>query len=302
MIDRQDGCVPFKAMALLALMCILWGGNMVSIKAGNAGIPPILAAGLRNAVASFCLFLYAKFKGERLFFERADLKHGLAMGALFGFDFLLLYWGTAYTDASRAVIFLYTQPLWIALGAHFFLPAERLSFSKGLGLSVAFLGLVIVFSSRSSGAGQQHWLGDLMEVGAALFWATSIIYIKKFLSYRPVSPIQTLFVQLFFSIPLLLIAALVFEWGDPIVVTLPLVANFLYQSVVVAFFTYVLYLWMVHKYPVSRLAVFTFLTPLFGVLLSALLLNEALTALLAVGLALVSTGIYLVNRSTQRKE
>ncbi len=299
METKDHDRVPIEAMALLTLLCILWGGNIVSIKVSNAGLPPILAATLRNGVASFLLFLYARLKGERLFFERADRGHGMAMGALFGFNFLLLYWGAAYTDASRAVIFLYTQPLLIAVAAHFLLPAERLTLSKGLGLSVAFVGLLMVFSSHASQPGDRHWLGDLMEVGAALFWAASIMYIKKFLTYRQVSPIQTLFVQLFFSIPLLAVAALVFERGSPVVVALPLVAHFLYQSVIIAFVTYVLYLWMVHRYPVSRLSVFTFLTPLMGVLLSALFLGETLTVMLGIGLLLVSAGIYLVNRSAE---
>jgi drug/metabolite transporter (DMT)-like permease len=287
------------AMALLAFMCVLWGGNIVSIKVSVGGIPPIRAVALRDAVASFCIFLYARVTGEKLFFERADVKHGLALGVIFGINFLLLYWGAVYTDASRAVIFLYTQPFWISLGAHFLLRTERLSISKSLGLSIAFIGLVMVFSSAPSGSGHQHWLGDLMEVGAALFWAASILYIKKFASHRSVSPVQTLFVQLFFSIPLLLIATLIFEWGRPIVVTRSLVAHFIYQSVVVAFCTYMVYLWMVHRYPVGRLAVFSFLTPLMGMLFSAVLLGEALNGTLVAGFASVLAGIYLVNRSTQ---
>ena len=102
---------------------------MVSIKVSSRGLPPIVAATLRDAVASMCLFVYARLKGEKLFFDRADFKHSAMLGGIFGINFLLLYWGTAYTDASRAIIFLYTQPLWIALGAHLLLPAERLTLS-----------------------------------------------------------------------------------------------------------------------------------------------------------------------------
>jgi len=287
------------AMVLLGFMCVLWGGNIVSIKVSVGGIPPIRAVALRDAVASFCLFLYARVTGEKLFFERADLKHSLALGVIFGVNFLLLYWGAVYTDASRVVVFLYTQPFWISLGAHFLLRTERLSLSKGLGLSIAFIGLVIVFSSSPSASGRQHWLGDLMELGAALFWAANILYIKKFSSHRSVSPVRTLFVQLFFSIPLLLIASLVFEWDRPIVVTPPLAAHFVYQSIVIAFGTYLVYMWMVHRYPVSRLAVFSFLTPLMGMLFSAVLLGEVFNAILGAGFASVLAGIYLVNRSTR---
>jgi drug/metabolite transporter (DMT)-like permease len=69
-----------------------------------------------------------------------------------------------------------------------------------------------------------------------------------------------------------------------------------YQCVIVAFVSYLLWFRMIHSYPVSRLAAFTFLTPLFGVILSALFLGESLTWSLWTGLGLVAAGIYLVNR------
>ena len=137
---------------------------MVSIKVSNSGIPPILAATLRSVLASALLWAYARLKGERVLLERADLTYGLVLGVLFGFDFLFLYWGTVFTDASRAVIFLYTTPLWVALAAHFVLPHDRLNIQKGLGLLSAFLGLATVFGARSQTLGSHYWVGDLMEV------------------------------------------------------------------------------------------------------------------------------------------
>ena len=71
---------------------------------------------------------------------------------------------------------------------------------------------------------------------------------------------------------------------------------FSYQCVVVAFFSYLLWFWMIHRFPVSRLAAFTFLAPMFGVILSGLVLKEPIPLLLWVGLVLIGAGIYLVNR------
>jgi drug/metabolite transporter (DMT)-like permease len=298
--NARDDRISAGAVALIVLMCALWGGNFVSIKVSNRGIPPILAAAARSLVASGLLFAYARLKGEKVFFQRADLPHGAALGVLFGLDFLLLYWGVAYTDASRAIIFLYTQPLWLGLGAHLLLPSERLNWTKGAGLSLSFLGLVVVFGSRSSGLKSLHWIGDLMEVGAAVCWAATMVYIKRILTYRQVTHIQTLFAQLFFSIPVLVIGVLVFEWGRPVILGPLILANFVYQSVIVAFLSYLLYLWMIHRYPVTRLTSFTFLAPLFGVLFGGLLLGEMITIVLCVGLALVAAGIYLVNREQSR--
>jgi len=225
-----------------------------------------------------------------------DFKHGVAIGALFALDFIFLYLGPVFTNASRAIIFLYTHPLWVALGAHFLLPRDRLTAVKVAGLVLAFTGLLSVYGSRPAELGPLYWVGDLLEVVAAMSWAATTVYIKKFIWNKPITHYQTLFAQLFFSLPLLLVCSLVLEWSASIHVNATTVSAVAYQTVVVAFFSYVLWFWMIHRFPVSRLAAFTFLAPLFGVVLSGLLLSEELSFLLWIGLALVASGIYLVNR------
>jgi drug/metabolite transporter (DMT)-like permease len=269
---------------------------MVSIKVSNQGVPPILAALIRSVVSGLLLWIYAGWKGQTVFLSGPDVKHGAAIGTLFGVEFLLLYYGINLTNASRAIIFLYTQPLWTAIGAHFFLAAERLSTAKSLGLLLSFVGLVTVFGSRPSELGPVHWIGDLMEVAAAALWAATSIYLKRFMLNRPLTHYQTLFAQLFFSIPVLLGGWLIFEWGQPLRLDKLVVGSLVYQSVVIAFASYLVWFWMIHRYQVSRLAAFTFLTPLSGVILSGVLLKEQLTTVLLVGLALVGAGLYLVNR------
>jgi drug/metabolite transporter (DMT)-like permease len=288
--------IPVAGVLILVMLSFLWGANMVSIRFSNEGISPILAATIRSVVASFLLWVYAKYSSEKVFLQRGDLKHGIVIGVLFGVEFLLLYWGPSFTDVSRAVIFLYSHPFWVALGAHFLLTDDRLTVSKTAGLCLAFAGLVLVFGSRSPTLGPYFWVGDLLELAAGLLWAATTIYVKKFIWNRPISHFQTLFAQLFFSIPILAAGTLIFEWGQPIVLKPIVLGALFYQSVIVAFMSYLLWFWLIHRYPVSRLAAFTFPTPLFGVLLSGLILGEAITLFLGIGLALVAMGIYLVNR------
>jgi len=283
-------------MLLLILISFLWGGNMVSIKISNQGIPPVMAATVRSGLAALLMWVYARSLGEPVFLRGPDFKHGVAIGTLFALDFIFLYLGPIFTNASRAIIFLYTHPLWVALGAHFLLPRDRLTNVKVAGLVLAFSGLLSVYGSRPSELGPLYWVGDLLEVAAAMSWAATTIYIKKFIWNKPITHYQTLFAQLFFSLPLLLLCSVVLEWDASVHVDATTVSALAYQTVVVAFFTYVLWFWMIHRFPVSRLAAFTFLAPLFGVVLSGLLLNEALPFLLWIGLASVASGIYLVNR------
>ncbi|MBM3299388.1 MAG: DMT family transporter [Deltaproteobacteria bacterium] len=288
--------IPLTGALLLVLLCLVWGGNLVSIKVSNQSVPPLLTAAIRSCVASFLLWIYAKVVREQVFLPTELVKHGVAIGLLFGAEFLLLYWGLNFTHASRAVLFLYTHPLWTALMAHFILTDDRLNLNKILGICLAFLGLTLVFGSRAEALGPVAWVGDLMELVAGFLWAATTIYIKRFIWNTPITHFQTLFAQLFFSIPLLILGSLGLEWGRQVSLDPLAVAAIFYQCVIVAFVSYLAWFRMIHLYPVSRLAAFTFLAPFFGVILSGLLLHEAITLFLWIGLGLVAAGIYLVNR------
>jgi drug/metabolite transporter (DMT)-like permease len=182
----------------------------------------------------------------------------------------------------------------VAIGAHFFLKGDRLTFLKILGLVLAFTGIFVVFGGRPKTAKAAMVFGDILQMTAAVLWGATTLYIKKFMAEK-VQPINTFLYQLFFSIPILLIVSILLEpeWihkVDPYVV-----GSLFYQSVIIAFITYFVWFNLIHKYSVSRLSVFTFFTPIFGVLFGVLLLHEELTVSIMIGLPLVSAGIFLVN-------
>jgi drug/metabolite transporter (DMT)-like permease len=288
--------IPLTASLTLVLLCFLWGGNVVSIKISNQGIPSLLAATIRSGVAAGLLWAYARWRKKDVFLQGPDLKHGAVIGIFFGLEFLFLYWGLDFTQASRGNIFLYVHPFWVALGAHFLLPDDRLTVIKGGGLLVAFAGLLSVFGSRSATLAPGFWIGDAMALAAAFFWAATTLYIKRIIITRDFTHYQTLFAQLFFSLPLLAVAWLIFERDVPLSLNGLVIGAIGYQCVVVAFFSYLLWFWMIHRFPVSRLTAFTFMAPLFGVILSSLVLREPIPLLLWLGLGLVGVGIYLVNQ------
>ncbi len=269
---------------------------MVSIKFSNQSIPPILAATIRSVVASCLLWLWARALNIRVSLPAGLIKHGVALGLLFGVQFLLLYWGLSFTDASRAIILVFCQPLATAVMAHFVLPDDRLYLAKAVGLCMSLVGLVIVFGSRSATLGDLHWVGDAMMLTTGMLWAANNIYIKKFIENTTITHYQTLFAHHFFSIPLLAVGAMALEWGSEVSAQPVGIAALAYQCVIVAFISLLVWFRLLHRYQASRLVSFTFLTPLFGVILSGLLLGEQLTLLLWIGLGLVAAGIYLVNR------
>jgi drug/metabolite transporter (DMT)-like permease len=293
--------ISLTAGLLLLLVCAIWGGNAVSIKFSNQGIPPLLAATIRSVAAGFLVMFWATFNGQRVLFPKGARRHGVMIGLLFGLDFLFLYWSVSFTTASRATIFLYSHPFWVALGAHFFVDQDRLHPVKAAGLILAFAGLWMVFRIQSPLLPENNWIGDVMSLAAAVFWAATTLYIKRISQTVTVSHYQTLFSQLVFAIPILLAGSLLFEHDYTIVPSAPVLWAMAYQIFVVAFFSYTLWFWMIHNFAVSGLTAFTFLAPLFGVFFGAVILSEPAGVMVWLGLALVCAGIYLVNRSPKNR-
>ena len=283
------------AMALMILLCAAWGLQQVSIKVANEGISPVWQGGLRSIGAVFLVWAWAARKGIRLFDRDGSLGPGLLVGVLFAGEFAFIYWGLSYTTASRGVVFLYTAPFIVALGAHGFLPGEKLRPMQWLGLAFAFAGVVSVFAESLGMPTRNQLIGDAMLFLAAVLWAATTLVIKGG-RLAKVSPAKTLFYQLAASA--LVLPCVSIALGEPGVIALtPLVlVSLAYQTVLVAFASYLAWFWLVVHYPAGRLAAFSFLTPLFGVLAGALLLSEKVTAALAIALVLVAAGIWLVNR------
>jgi len=292
--------ITTSAAALMVFLCALWGANFVAIKVGNQGFPPLLAAGLRSLGAAVLVGMWLALRSQSIHGSRRLLFHGAVTGFLFSLEFLFLYAGTSYTSASRAILLVYTSPFWAALGAHFFLRGDRLSPAKMFGLALSFVGVLAVFRAPGVGLGSDHLRGDALEVLAAISWAGTTLYVKRFIQPFGIAPTQILFYQVAFSTPMLLVAAAVAGQATPIEWRLDSVLALLYQTVVVATISYIAWFWVLQRNRASVIHSFTFFAPVFGVLFGGLFLDDRLPFLLLVGLALVGSGIYLVNRPADR--
>jgi drug/metabolite transporter (DMT)-like permease len=280
---------------ILLLCCAAWGLNQVAIKISLAGVSPFFGAGLRSLVAALLLWLWCRLRGEPLFIRDGTGRYGLLIGLMFAAEFVFIYGGLAFTTASRSVIFLYSAPFFVALGAHVFIPGERLTGARTAGLVVAFVGLCLAFADGLYLPSGRELLGDALELAGGLLWGASTVVIKMRRD-RPLTPRRTLFYQL--SVSAAVLVGLATAIGEPgLTRPTPLVlAALAYQAVIVAFVSYLTWFWLLQHYPASGLASFSFWTPLFGVLAGWLVLGERLSGNLGAAAALVAGGIYLVNR------
>ena len=284
-----------RAIATVVTLCFLWGLSQVSIKVASWGVSPIFQAAVRSIIAASLVALWARVRGLPLIHRDRTLVHGLVIGLLFGTEFVFVYLGLYYTTASHAVVFLYTAPLFVALGAHWVLPAEPLTGRKSVGLLLAFVGVLATFWDSLHSPTSLQLLGDLFSLTAGFLWAATSLYLKRVVRIS-MTPSQMLFYQLGFSAVQLTAMTLLLE-SQPVTDFTPLVlASLAYQGIVVAFASYLVWFWLIQVYPVSDISGFTFFTPIFGILLGGVLLREPLTMALLVGGGLVTTGMVLVNR------
>ncbi len=283
------------AAVLMIVLCAIWGVQQVTVKVANAGVSPLLQAGIRSAGATVLVWLWSWRTGVKLFERDGTLVPGVVAAVLFAGEFAMLYVGLTYTTASRSVLFLYTAPFIVAIGAHLLLPGERLGKLQWAGLVCAFAGIVVAFADGLRMPTRRELIGDLMVLAGAVFWGATTLVIKASKLARA-SANKTLFYQLAGSALALPLASLALGERGVIALSPLILGSIAFQIVIVAFASYLAWFWLVAHYPAARLAAFSFLTPLFGMIAGGVLLGEPITAALVLAMVLVAAGIYCVNR------
>ncbi len=284
------------AIALMLVLCLVWGLQQVVLKATAGDIAPIMQIALRSGVAALLVGLVMALRGERMRLSDGTLGPGVVVGLLFGLEFLLVGEGLRHTSASHMVVFLYTAPIFAALGLHWKLPAERLGLVQWLGIGLAFGGLALAFFGRSeapnAASGNMLW-GDFLGLLAGISWGATTLVVRTTKLSRA-SATQTLLYQLVGAFVMLLAAA--FATGQARFNPTPEVwASLLFHSLVVSFASFLVWFWLLRHYLASRLGVFSFMTPLFGMVFGAWLLREPIEASFLAGAVPVLVGIVLVS-------
>jgi drug/metabolite transporter (DMT)-like permease len=282
------------AIAVMLMLCLSWGFNQIAVKLVLPDVPPMLQALIRSAGALPVLLIIGWWRGVKFFQRDGTLWPGLAAGVIFGIEFVLIYRGLLLTSASRAVVFLYTAPFFVALGSYSFL-GERLRASQWGGLALSFAGVALAIGVPQANVDADVLLGDLLIVAGGALWAATTLLVKATALLRAPAE-KGLGYQVAMSIPILALAA----WASSERLTHvpgPLALSLLaYQAFWVVGLTFLLWFALVKTYSASKLSAFTFITPLFGVVASYFILHDTLTITFGAAALLVIAGLYLVNR------
>lgn len=285
-----------RASVLMIVLCIVWGLQQVVLKIAAADISPIMQIAIRSGLSALLVFPLIQLQQGTHLYSKAYLWPGIWLAFLFSAEFLLVAQALILTSASHTVVLLYTAPIFVALGLHWKLPSERLSKVQWSGILIAFVGIVTTFIGRENlleqGLSQVLW-GDLLALLAGIMWALTTISLRLS-KLNEAHPTQTLFYQLLggfvFLFPLaVLLGQAEIHW------TYIAIGSLVFHTLIMSFMSLMLWFWLLRNYLASHLGVFSFLTPIFGLLFGVLLLNETIEPNFIFGTILVMVGVLVVS-------
>ncbi len=286
--------VEARLIPYLVFINLLWGANVVSIKLGAGEIAPLTMATFRFLIGGSAIFLYAALRKIGLRLARDEVFLHLMNGLLFAVQIALFYLGTFRTSASHASVLINTHLFFVAILAHFFILHDRLSFRKISGLTLAFLGAVLLFMDRPERAAEKiSLLGNSFVLISAFVLAVKVVYIKRLI--ERIDPVKVVFWEMAIGVPLLGLVAFFLGERLPERATPRLIGAMLYQGIAVGAFCFVASTVLLKRYAASSIASFSVLVPFFGVMLSHLFLGDPLTPHLTIGGGMIILGIGIVN-------
>lgn len=304
-MDKTKFYTNRKNIVLLAtICCILWGSAFPAVKvgyslfniAGDDIATKLIFAGIRFAMAGFFVLISQAALGKDLLsFSKNDTKELILLGIIqTTMQYIFFYIGLAYTTGVRGSIINGTGTFFSIILAHFIYKNDRIDFNKVIG----FLGVVIVNLDGSNLLGTSFkFKGEGFIMLSALMLSISSIYSKKVTRNKDASIVTGY--QLFIGGTILIVLGLIFGGhltGFTIKSSLLLVYMALISSVAFAIWTQLL------KYnKVSTICVFNFLIPVFGSVLSAIVLGDDIfNVKILIALIFVSIGIFLVYKEKRK--
>jgi drug/metabolite transporter (DMT)-like permease len=284
--------LDLKAIALMLTLCVIWGIQQVAMKSVAADVTPIMQLTIRFAIAAvFFGVCVAVREGSRAFRD-GTLRSGVLLGVMFSLEFIFVGSSLAHTTAAHATVFLYSAPIFTALGLQF-LPEEQLDRVQWLGIGAAFIGIVVAFIGPGGRSAADLLVGDLLALCGGVAWGVSNVVLRRG-RVGAAATVKTVLYQV--AVAAIVLFSYALATGQTRAVpTGPAILVLVFQTVFISVSSYLLWFWLLRHYFTSRLMLLSLMTPLFGVVFGALLLKDPIEIRFALGASLVLAGILVVN-------
>lgn len=281
-----------RASLLTVFVCILFGANPVAIKLCLTGTGPFTAAGIRFGIAAVVIYIWAGLRKISLKLSAGQLRQMLILSAIFVVQLSCFYLGLGRTTASHGALISNALPFMVLVMAHFFIPGDRISLKKGVGITLGFMGVLFLFMDKQDMAGQLY-KGDLIVLFAVFLWSSSAVFVKRIIpGYNPV---QITIYPMIFGVPFFFLGG--YLWDGQMIreINATVVKALLYQSLVTASFGFIAWNTLLQRFGATALHSFVFIMPLAGVFFGVWLLGDAVTSWLAASIFFIVSGVAIVN-------
>jgi drug/metabolite transporter (DMT)-like permease len=294
----KDAEMTYKAGMFTVFLCVLFGGNAVAIKMGLTGLGPFTSAGIRFSLAAVFLFLWARFRQIHLGLNGKQVRQLSVICVLFTLQVACFHLGLARTTASHGALISNILPFLVLILAHFFIPGDRITWRKAVGVILGFAGVALLFMDEPD-LNADLKTGDLIILCAVISWSMSAVYLKRII--EAFNPVQVTFYPMAAAVPFLFAGGLLFDHPMAGQITPLVIQAILFQALVTSAFGFVAWNTLLQRYGATSLHTFIFIIPVAGVASGVTLLAEPLTRHLLAAIAFIVAGIMVVNIRRRKK-
>ncbi|TWT02473.1 DMT family transporter [Planomicrobium sp. CPCC 101079] len=286
-----------RAMGLLLFLVVIWGVSWSIYKVALEFTPPILFAGIRSLLGGLMLGLVLLPSWKRIRWRenwRAYCVSAL-LNAVFFYGLQTM--GLEYLPGGLFSVLIYFQPVLIGIFAWLWL-GESMTALKITGLLAGFFGIAVI--SADSFGGALSVPGIILALLAAVSWALGVVFVKKVSD--TVDSMWMVSLQFIVGgVILTAVGTVVESWTD-IIWNTSYFIGLGFGSTLGIPVAFVIYFHLINRGEASKVAAFTFLVPLIAVLTGTFFLQEPVTYTLVIGLVLIVSSIYLVNRQPKKSK
>ena len=290
-----------RARIVWLILCVIWGSTWLFIKIGLRDLPPFTFAGLRFVLAAAILGSLILIRRARWPRTRSEWYLIAVSGLLqFTLNYGLVFWGEQYISSGLAAVLQSTFPLFGLVIAHFYLPSERMTTLKVVGVLLGVFGVAVIFSDQLTIAGSMALLGSIALVLSAVFGSYSNVLVKAY--GGKIDPQILAASQMVFGFVPLLAAGFATE-GNPLRFnwTVSALLALMYLVIVGSVIAFALYYWLLRNMDVTNTMLIALVTPVVAVILGMLVLQEQLNWRLVAGTACIILGLGLIVWRRQHK-
>lgn len=280
-----------------SMVCLIFGTTFLAIKVGiDAGVPPFIYAGTRFLAAGLLVILFLRIAGRKVSLTREELKDAAFVGAtMTAVFFAALYWGEQYISSGLAALLSATAPMMVGI-VQWRQGSGKMLGSKLAGLCLGLCGVgAAVFQSLNGGWGSKSMLAVLFILLAEVAYSFGTVRSKKAMLSGANPYLFNAYQMLFGSAGLIILSALAEPWQGMDLNT-TIVEAWLYLTILGSIIGHGTYYWLVRATNPMFPSTWTYISPIIAQFVGYLWLGEAISVFSFVGLVLVLSGVFMINR------